>query len=163
MNNSFNEFISEVNTLLKKAVADEKINPKETLQLIFQGESWVSYYASKSPGSETYATNSQLTLLTVLLKNSDTTVSTVANILLKGKYDAQAPTKSLRVMKSDLLKTLSDSELILLKENVRSAFQRLNMYDSITAMKALNKNRVLLDEILLTRPDPKTKLTSLLE
>ncbi len=163
MDKSFSEFIPETNAVVDKIKSGQTVNQSEVLQTIFEGESWVGYLASKNPGQEMYAIQIQISLLESLFSSSDTSLSTVAKIILKAKYAPGANTHGIKLIKNELLKSLSDSQLILLKETIRSAQNRLNQYDSITTMKLLNKNRVLIDDILLSRPDPKTKLNGLLE
>lgn len=165
MNKSFNETLAEVSELIKAVRIRKKIDSYQVMQTIFEMESWVHYFATKDPSQEMFAIKNQMEFLERITENptSDNSFNTCAGIFLKGKYDPDSDTRKLSVMKRDFLQRLSDSQLITLKETVRSAQFRLNQRDPVGIMKVLNNNRVLIDEILIGRIEPATKLNGLLD
>lgn len=169
MSNSFNDFFQVTEEIIKKANSRQGLPSHATAQTILEGESWNDYFGTKNPTHQIFAIKNQMNLLESIYDNQteftkfDSSLVTFAGIFLKGNYDPIMDTRKLTVMKENFLKALSDSQLITLKEAIRLAQQRLNQNDAVVIMKVLNKNRVLVDEILMGRVDPKTKLNGLLD
>lgn len=166
---SWSKALAEIEDLTQQAKNKQRLDSFKTAQTIFKVEELILYSRSKSPAYETLVTNYQISFLESIygepeyLNPMDPSLITFAGIFLKGKYDPIANTKRFSVMKEDFLEALSDSQLITLKDNLRLACQRLNQNDAAAIMKVLNKNRVLIDEILMGRVEPVTKLNGLLD
>ncbi|MBX2986700.1 MAG: hypothetical protein KF802_02280 [Bdellovibrionaceae bacterium] len=155
----------ELEQLKVKALTNQVLDIHQTPQLIFKAIAWSNHLACKSPASEMFYKKRIIEILENIYAfyHQNLSLISFSGILLKGFYDPSGRTNRIGIMTEEFLNHFSDDQLITLKEAVIDSTWNLGPEDEAGVMRVFNKNRVLIDDILMNRPDPGTKLNGLID